>query len=44
LPEEWLVNQDDIQMVKFKTHAWKNGKKYTVFEPVLIKDGRYYKR
>ncbi len=43
-PISWLKNTTDIQMVEFKTHAWLNGKRYTVTEPVLVKDGRYFGR
>ena len=43
-PIEWLKSSSDIQMVKFKTQAWRNGQSYTVTEPVLVKNGKYHVR
>jgi hypothetical protein len=43
-PTEWLQSNHEIHMVEFKTQAWRNGQRYTVSEPVLIKNGRYLVR
>ena len=43
-PIEWLKNTNDIQLIKFRTQAWRNGQRYTVVEPVLIKNGKYSSR
>ena len=41
MPTEWLKSTSEVQMVKFKTHAWRNGQRYTVTESVLIKNGKF---
>lgn len=43
-PVEWLKSGDGELMVLFKTQAWMAGKRYTVTEPVLIKNGKYVVR
>ncbi len=44
MPDEWIKSTSDIQVVNFKTHAWRNGQRYTVNEPVLVKNGKYFVR
>lgn len=43
-PVEWLNSENETLMFSFKTEAWLSGKKYTVTEPVLIKNGEYRQR
>ena len=43
-PVEWLDSGNENLIVSFKTEAWLSGKKYTVTEPVLIKNGEYQQR
>ncbi len=43
-PVEWLKSNDGELMVLFKTQVWMAGKRYTVTEPVLVKNGKYVVR
>lgn len=37
---KWLKSKNNEHLVSFKTQAWLNGKKHTVSEPVLVKNGK----
>lgn len=43
-PIEWLESTSSIQLVNFRTQAWRDGQRYTVTETVLIKNGKYTAR
>lgn len=43
-PIEWLKNTNDIQLISFRTQAWRNKQRFTIVEPVLIKNGKYLPR
>jgi hypothetical protein len=43
-PIEWLESTSTIQLVNFRTQAWRDGQRYTVTEAVLIKNGKYTTR
>ena len=40
-PVEWLKSNKEIQLVMFKTQAWRSGQRHTITEPVLVKNGKY---
>ncbi len=44
LPHKWLRTESDFYLVSFKTQAWRNGQRYTVKEPTLVKNGMYQGR
>lgn len=35
-PVKWIERSDGLYMLEIKTHAWKDGQRYTVSEPVVI--------
>lgn len=37
VPVQWLRRDDQLFQVVMRTRAWKNGKRYTVSEPLIIK-------
>lgn len=41
IPVKWSKSSDSELIVLFKTQAWVKGKRYTVTEPVLIRNGKY---
>ena len=43
-PSKWLQASNNEYLVNITTHAWFNGQRYTVTEPVYIKDGIYHQR
>lgn len=44
-PVEWLPRQDGLLQVKIQTQAWRDGQRYTVWEPVLFRaDGTVFWR
>jgi hypothetical protein len=44
LPVRWESNDEDGCMFWFKTHAWLNGQRYTVEEPVYVTNGKFIQR
>ena len=36
-PTEWLHRKDGLFQVRMRTRAWRNGQRYTVSEPLLIR-------
>ena len=43
-PSKWLKASENEYMVNITTQAWFEGQRYTVSEPVYIRDGIYYRR
>ena len=43
-PESWLKSEDGVYLVLFKTHAWRNGQRYTVQESTLAGNGVFHGR
>ncbi|MCP4769144.1 MAG: hypothetical protein GY875_23160 [Gammaproteobacteria bacterium] len=39
-PALWIEREDGLLMIKFTTQAWKNGQRYSVHEPMVIKNGK----
>lgn len=37
IPVEWLDRDDPMFQVSIRTSAWKNGQRFTVYEPLLFK-------
>ncbi len=37
IPMEWLHRDDGLFQVRIRTEAWKAGRRYTVYEPLIIK-------
>lgn len=38
---EWLPRGDDLLQVRLQTRAWRQGQRYTVFEPLIYhRDGK----
>lgn len=44
IPSKWLKVAKNEYMVEITTHAWFEGQRYTVKEPVYVKDGKYHQR
>ena len=44
LPVKWLKTEKELHLVLFKTQAWRKGKRYTVKEPTLAENGKYFGR
>lgn len=36
-PVEWLDRDDELFQVRIRTRAWRNGQRYTVYEPLIIR-------
>ena len=43
-PTKWLESDGTLQMVNFRARAWRGGQRYSVSEPVVVKDGKYFAR
>jgi len=43
-PTKWLQSNNNEFMISFTTQAWLSGQRYTVTEPVLVKNGKYWER
>jgi len=41
VPTKWLRSNNNEFMVSFTTQAWLSGQRYTVTEPVFVKNGKY---
>jgi len=40
-PTKWLQSNKNEYLVLFTTQAWLSGQRYTVKEPVFVKNGKY---
>jgi hypothetical protein len=41
VPVEWIARDDECFQIKIRTRAWKDGQRYTVYEPLIVTaDGR----